>query len=89
MEGDVFPQRWRHLTTRANGQLAVGCFLFDDDRGCYVGAVLDVLTLEGNRITQVTGFLTAEESGADTTGENRFVGAQAFPRFGLPSELPA
>jgi RNA polymerase sigma-70 factor, ECF subfamily len=85
MRDDVFPQRWRHLTTRANGQLAVGCFLLDDGRGCYVGHVLDVLTLDGDRIAQVTGFLTAEATGTD----NRFVGAHAFPRFGLPSELPA
>ena len=89
MEGDVFPQRWRHQTTRANGQLAVGCFLFDDARGCYIGAVLDVLTLEGGRIAQVTGFLTSEESGADATDQNQFVGAHAFPRFGLPPKLPA
>ena len=86
---DVFPERWRHQTTRANGQLAVGCYLFDDDRGCYVAGVLDVLTLDGGRIAQVTGFLTSEPTSAEAKDGDRFVAAHAFPRFGLPSELPA
>ena len=90
---DVFPERWRHRATRASGQLAVGGYLFDADRGCYVAGALDVLTLDGDRIAQVTGFLTWEQrTGTETgsgTGDYRFGDTGVFPRFGLPAELPA
>jgi RNA polymerase sigma-70 factor, ECF subfamily len=85
----VFTERWRHLTTRASGQLAVGCYTFDSDRHCYVASVLDVLTLEGDRIAQVTGFIATELLAHSDREQYRFVGAEAFPRFGLPDELPA
>jgi RNA polymerase sigma-70 factor (ECF subfamily) len=66
--------RWRHLPTRANGQLAVGCYAWDEDRGVYAGHVIDVLTLRGDgRIAAVTAFIDSE----------------IFARFGLPDELPA
>jgi RNA polymerase sigma-70 factor (ECF subfamily) len=83
--GDVFPEHWRHQATRANGQLAVGCYLFDEDKRRFVAAVLDVLTLDGDRIAEVDGFLTAGQIG-DPGG--RFIGSEVFPRFGLPAELP-
>jgi hypothetical protein len=56
------PYRWQHRPTRANGQLAVGGYLFDPTRNRYVPAVIDVLTLDGAKITAVTGFLAAEVS---------------------------
>ncbi len=55
-------RRWQHRPTRANGQLAVGCYLFDPAKEKYVGAVIDVLTLDGPKIAAVTGFLAAEVS---------------------------
>jgi RNA polymerase sigma-70 factor (ECF subfamily) len=66
-----FRERWRHLPTRANGQVAVGCYLWDAERKSYVAAVLDVLTLRGAQIAAVTAFVTPE----------------AFRRFGLPGEV--
>jgi RNA polymerase sigma-70 factor, ECF subfamily len=63
--------RWRHLPAHANGQPAVGCYGWVEERGCYVAHVLDVLTLDGPRIAAVTGFVTPE----------------IFGRFGLPDEL--
>ena len=54
--------RWLHRATRANGQLAVGCYLFNEAQGSYLPAVLDVLTLEGSKIAAVTGFLADEVS---------------------------
>ena len=65
-------QRWRHVPTQANGQPAVGCYWFDPERGSFVRAVVDVLTLEGDRIRSVTAFI------GDGVGE----------RFGLPATLP-
>jgi RNA polymerase sigma-70 factor (ECF subfamily) len=66
-------ERWRHLAAHANGQPAVGCYRWDRKRGSYVAAVLDVLTLDGARIAEVTSFVAPE----------------VFRRFGLPDELPA
>ncbi len=67
------PERWRHIPTRANGQAAVGCYMWDDDAGKYLSFCIDVLTLRGGRIAEVTAFI------------DRGV----FPSFGLPDELPA
>jgi RNA polymerase sigma-70 factor, ECF subfamily len=66
-----FEERWRHAPAHANGQLAVGCYLWDPAQALYTGAVLDVLTLRGPRISAITAFI-------DST---------IFPRFGLPVAL--
>jgi RNA polymerase sigma-70 factor (ECF subfamily) len=65
-------RRWRHLATRANGQLAVGCYMWRDDAGVYAAQVIDVLTLRGDRIAAVTSF----------------VDPALFAAFGLPPEYP-
>jgi RNA polymerase sigma-70 factor, ECF subfamily len=65
--------RLRHVQTRANGQPAVGWYLWDADRERYVGASLEVLTLEGARVKEITAFASAE----------------LLPSFDLPMELPA
>jgi RNA polymerase sigma-70 factor, ECF subfamily len=83
---DPLAERWKHLPTRANGQLAVGCYLFDHDKGSYTAAVIDVLTLEGDRIAAVTGFLTSDTLERPHSG-TRVTGAEVFARFGLPAEL--
>jgi RNA polymerase sigma-70 factor (ECF subfamily) len=79
-------ERWRHVPIRANGQLAVGCYMWNQETQSYVAAVLDVLTLRGSRIAEVTGFLSpwvfrrfGEASGSMTP--------EAFRRFGLPDEI--
>lgn len=71
LEAKPLTIRWRHIATTANGQPAVACYAWDDARGRYVGYVLDVLTLAGDRIAAVTAFI-------DPT---------VFPRFGLPADL--
>jgi RNA polymerase sigma-70 factor (ECF subfamily) len=83
---DVASVRWRHLPTTANGQLAIGCYIFDDARSCFVGSVLDVLTLRGHLISSVTAFFTPEE--LQRNADEHFVGAVDFSRFGLPQTLP-
>jgi RNA polymerase sigma-70 factor, ECF subfamily len=70
---DAFSVRWRHAPTFANGQLATGCYIWDEDQGLYRGEVLDVLTLRGSKISAVTAFLDPA----------------IFPSFGLPATLPA
>ena len=49
--------RWRFLPARANGQVAYGTYMWDDDRGGYVWVSLDVLRLDGDRIAEVVSFL--------------------------------
>ena len=96
--------RWQHLPARANGQLAVGCYLFDETKRRYVASVIDVLTLDGAKIAAVTGFLASDVStelpspparghdGAETLAApvrgTWLAGAELFARFGLPGELP-
>jgi RNA polymerase sigma-70 factor (ECF subfamily) len=76
-------ERWKHRPVRANGQLAIGCYLFSRARNAFVPAVIDVLTLDGGKIAAVTAFLAAElqppQAGAPLTG------AELFARFGLPA----
>jgi RNA polymerase sigma-70 factor (ECF subfamily) len=64
---------WRHVPARANGQPAVACYAWDASKETYVARVLDVLTLRGARIAEITAFADPD----------------AFRRFGLPGELPS
>ena len=52
--------RWRFLATTANGQLAFGTYLWDDAAGRFVPGGLDVLTIRGGRVSEVTAFLDAD-----------------------------
>ena len=79
---DVSSVRWQHRTASANGQLAVGCYIFDAERGSYVASVLDVLTVDGDRISAVDAFLTAQNAGVSYPFT-----AASFGRFGLPAEV--
>jgi RNA polymerase sigma-70 factor (ECF subfamily) len=54
-----------------NGQPAVACYGEDADTGRHLPPAIDVLTLAGALITQITAFITPE----------------SFPRLGLPPEL--
>jgi RNA polymerase sigma-70 factor (ECF subfamily) len=63
--------RWRHLRTQANGQPAIGCYMYDEAAGLYLPEALDVYTIRGNRVAAVTAFKTKG----------------IFPRFGLPEEI--
>jgi RNA polymerase sigma-70 factor (ECF subfamily) len=61
----------RSVPTRANGQPAIAYYHLDDETGRYKAAALDVLTLDGSEIKDITAFVKPE----------------LFPRFGLPVEL--
>jgi len=52
--------RWRFLPALANGQLAFGTYLWDEDQGAYVPGGLDLLTLDGVKIAEVVSFLEAD-----------------------------
>jgi RNA polymerase sigma-70 factor (ECF subfamily) len=78
-------QRWKHRPTRASGQLAVGCYLFDRETGRFTPTVIDVLTLEGEKISAVTAFLAAET--LPQRSSDWVTGAELSARFGLPASL--
>ena len=70
MEGH---RRVRVLPARANGQPAIGTYAWNEEAGRFLATVLQVLTFDGARIGDITGF----------------VDPSAFARFGLPASLPA
>jgi RNA polymerase sigma-70 factor, ECF subfamily len=61
----------RHLITRANGQPAVGWYIWEPRRSVYAPASLEVLQIEGARVKEITAFAFP----------------QLFARFGLPTAL--
>jgi RNA polymerase sigma-70 factor (ECF subfamily) len=63
---------WRHIPTTANGQPAVGCYLWNDEAGMHLPWSVDVLTLRGDRIAEITAF----------------VGAENLELLGLPASQP-
>jgi RNA polymerase sigma-70 factor, ECF subfamily len=65
--------RWRLVPARANGQLAFGHYIWDEEKRSFTPHGLNVLSLRGARIQEITAFLTPE----------------AFGRFGLPEEIQA
>jgi hypothetical protein len=66
-------KRWRLLPASANAQLAFGGYTWDDEAGSFTPHSVNVLTLRGAEIEEITAFLTPD----------------AFPHFGLPELLPA
>jgi RNA polymerase sigma-70 factor (ECF subfamily) len=72
MPGGPLP-RLRSLPTQVNGQPAIAAYRLSRDGTRYVPLALDVLTLRGTSIVDVTAFRTPE----------------LFPRFSLPEELAA
>ncbi|EHN12568.1 putative sigma factor includes region 2 [Patulibacter medicamentivorans] len=66
-------RRVRVVPTRASGQPAFGTYSWDPGHGAHRPTVLQVLTLRGDRIVEITGFVDPGQ----------------FARFGLPAELPA
>jgi RNA polymerase sigma-70 factor, ECF subfamily len=62
----------RGVPTRASGQPAIAYYHLDAETGEYVAATIDVVTFDGERISDLTAF----------------VDPALFPRFGLPARLP-
>jgi RNA polymerase sigma-70 factor (ECF subfamily) len=62
----------RGIPTRASGQPAIAYYQLDKATGRFKAAALDVLTFEGSKIKDITGFVVPD----------------VFSRFGLPAELP-
>lgn len=65
-------EHWRMVPVRANGQVAFGCFRWDDDVRSFTAHSLDVVTLSGTRVADITAFHIGDE----------------LRHFGLPEALP-
>ena len=63
---------WRHLPTVANGQPAAATYLWNDTAEAHVAWSVNVLTLRGDRIAEITSF----------------IGPEHFAYFGLPASRP-
>jgi RNA polymerase sigma-70 factor (ECF subfamily) len=62
---------WRHLETAANGQPALGCYLWNDAAGAYLAWSVNVFTLREAYICEITSF----------------IGPEHFTAVGLPAAL--
>jgi RNA polymerase sigma-70 factor (ECF subfamily) len=87
--------RWRTLPTRANGQPALGFYAWSETEQRYRPFALNVISLRGSEIANVTAFIArSAEPGAremfvrypDEPLDDAKVGS-VFGRFGLPSHL--
>jgi RNA polymerase sigma-70 factor, ECF subfamily len=87
--------RWRHLPAHASGQAAVGSYCWHDGENGYLPFALDVLTLDGERVKEITSFITRSTRGRERDFYERWpeqpvdlseVGV-VFERFGLPERL--
>jgi RNA polymerase sigma-70 factor (ECF subfamily) len=87
--------RWRRLPAHANGQPAVAAYTWVDEEGAYLPFALDVLTLEGERIKEVTAFIARTTRLPDRESFARWPDQPVepsrvvafFERFGLPARL--
>ncbi|HEV2727092.1 MAG TPA: sigma-70 family RNA polymerase sigma factor [Solirubrobacterales bacterium] len=85
--------RWRHRPTIANGQLAVGTYTWMEQQETHAPFSLDVITLERDRIKEVTAFVVRPADTKD--GYARWPDRAADPRrvesvfrrFGLPDHV--
>jgi RNA polymerase sigma-70 factor (ECF subfamily) len=85
--------RWQHRPARANGQLAVGTYTWVEAEGAHLPFSLDTITLEGERIKEITAFVVRTLDVPD--GYSRWPDHAAdsnrvqsvFERFGLPARL--
>jgi RNA polymerase sigma-70 factor (ECF subfamily) len=86
--------QWRHLPAHANGQAAIGAYTWHPEEQTYRPFALDVLTLEGARIREITSFIARASDIEDEKiarwpdsppDREKVVGI--FERFGLPDRL--
>jgi RNA polymerase sigma-70 factor (ECF subfamily) len=87
--------KWRNIRVRANGQEALAFYSWDDDADGYIPFALNVLTLRGDKISDVTAFITRSTDDPSREVLARMPEqpfhkprlAAAFENFGLPERL--
>jgi RNA polymerase sigma-70 factor (ECF subfamily) len=76
-------ERWRLVPARANGQLAFGNYGWETEKKTYTPKTLDVVTLDGTVVKEITAFVTPFTRGPAREG----FAADVFERFGLPGDV--
>jgi RNA polymerase sigma-70 factor (ECF subfamily) len=87
--------RWKPVRTRANGQEALAYYAWDQDENAYMPFALNVLTFRGDKISDVTAFITRSTEDPDRAVIARLPEqpyeasrlAAAFENFHLPARL--
>jgi RNA polymerase sigma-70 factor (ECF subfamily) len=87
--------RWRHIGVQANGQPALAFYSWDDDQETHLPFALNVLTLRGDRISDVTAFICRSIESSDREAYARYpeepleprLLAAYFENFGLPARV--
>jgi RNA polymerase sigma-70 factor, ECF subfamily len=87
--------RWRVVRARANGQPALGFYTWDEEAQSYLPFALNVLTLRGEQISDVTAFVARSTRPSEREAYYRWPDQPAdpertlaaFERFGLPDRL--
>jgi RNA polymerase sigma-70 factor, ECF subfamily len=89
--------RWKALRTTANAQPALGFYAWDEATGAYEAFALNVLSLRGDKVKDVTAFIIRTTELEHDEQFHRWVDFAVDPerlelvfgRFGLPESLPA
>jgi RNA polymerase sigma-70 factor, ECF subfamily len=89
--------RWKTRLATANGQPAIAYYAWDEEAGAYLAFALNVLTLRGDRISDVVAFVIRSTEPTEKEAYERWVNEPvderrayaAFESFGLPDRLPA
>ena len=87
--------RWTHRAASANGQPAVAAYTWRTADEAFRPFALDVLTLEGDRISEITSFIARTADGLDAEAIARFPDEPpdpakvelTFARLGLPTRI--
>jgi RNA polymerase sigma-70 factor (ECF subfamily) len=87
--------RWKAMLTSANAQPALAFYSWDDPTEAYLPFALNVLTLRGEKVSDVTAFIVRSTSAPEAEAYVRFPEQPmddrqltgAFERFGLPQQL--
>jgi RNA polymerase sigma-70 factor (ECF subfamily) len=87
--------KWRGVLTQANAQPALAFYAWDDSAGTYLPFALNVLSLRGDLISDVTAFIVRSIDASEpeayvnfpTQPMNERQLAVTFKRFGVPESL--
>jgi RNA polymerase sigma-70 factor (ECF subfamily) len=86
--------RWRHARTQLNGQPAVGSYAWYEPERAYLPFAMDVFTIEGDRIKEITSFINRSTQSRELESYLRFPEepiegpfARVFEQTGLPDRI--
>jgi RNA polymerase sigma-70 factor, ECF subfamily len=83
LERSALLDRWRLVPVGVNGQLAFANYAWETEKKHYTAKTLDVVTLDGVLVAEITAFVTPFTRGS---ARERFA-ADVFERFGLPEHV--